>query len=405
MAHESSLPSSRVPRDASPNAWTLALDRRRAHHAARGGGSGGALIDLAEQNPTRLGLGALDDDARAAIAAALDAPYEPDARGLSVAREAIAAYYAARDLTVDPGDLVLASGTSEAFTHVLRLLCEPGDQILTLAPSYPLFAPLAALEAVETASVPLVLDGRWQLDLDAFERAATARTRAIVVVQPNHPTGSWLAAGERAALEARCAARGIAIVSDEVFGDFTRAPGDAPEREPSLLAEPRAVPVFVLHGLSKLCGMPQLKLSWIALAGPADLRARARAGLEWIADAFLSVGTPVQRALPRLLEARHAFRRRVLERTQANRDALVRALNTSDAEALPAEGGWVGVVRLPERVSAEALAVRLIDRDVIVHPGHFYDFDDDRHLVVSLLPQTDAFARGAERIAEAVAEP
>jgi hypothetical protein len=287
----------------------------------------------------------------------------------------------------------------------LRVLCEPGDRILTLAPSYPLFAPLAALEGVETASVPLEFDGRWRLDLDALERVFTPRTRAIVLVQPNHPTGSWLGAGERAALEARCAARGIAIVSDEVFGDFTGTPGDAPTCEPSLLAEPRAVPAFVLHGLSKLCGMPQLKLSWIALAGPADLCARARAGLEWIADAFLSVGTPVQRALPRLLEARHAFRRRVFERTHANRDALARALTTCGSEALPADGGWVAVLRLPERVSAEALAVRLIDRDVVVHPGHFYDFDDDRHVVISLLPQTDAFARGAERIAEAVAEP
>jgi aspartate/methionine/tyrosine aminotransferase len=391
-----------VTRAPTPGRWRSIAAARTT--PARGGASG-ALIDLAEQNPTRVGLGALDDDARAAIAAALEAPYEPDARGLSVAREAIAGYYAARDLTVDPGDLVLTSGTSEAFTHVVRLLCEPGR------PHPHAGTELSAVRAARRA--------RRRRDRERAARARRAlatrprrvrarghaRTRAIVVVQPNHPTGSWLAAGERAALEARCAARGIAIVSDEVFGDFTRAPGDAPEREPSLLAEPRAVPVFVLHGLSKLCGMPQLKLSWIALAGPADLRARARAGLEWIADAFLSVGTPVQRALPRLLEARHAFRRRVLERTHANRDALVRALSPSGAEALPAGGGWVAVVQLPERVSAEALAVRLIDRDVIVHPGHFYDFDDDRHLVVSLLPQTDAFARGAERIAEAVAEP
>jgi len=397
-----SLPSSRVPRDAEPNAWTLALERRRAHHAARGGARDIApLVDLTEQNPTRVGLGALDADARAALAAALEERYEPDPRGLAIAREAIAAYYAMRDLDVDPGDLVLASGTSEAFTHVLRLLCEPGDQVVTLAPGYPLFAPLAALEAVGTARVPFHFDGRWRLDLDAVDRVATARTRALVVVQPNHPTGSYLAADECAALEARCATRGIALISDEVFGDFLGTPAGTPGREPSLLG-PRAVPTFVLHGLSKLCGMPQLKLSWIALAGPAAGRARARAGLEWIADAFLSVNTPVQRALPRLLEARHAFRHRTLERTRANRDALAGALHGGDAEVLPAEGGWVALVRLPERVSAEALAVALLDRDVVVHPGHFYDVDDDRHLVVSLLPEPAAFVRGAERIAEAL---
>ncbi len=259
--------SRRVPAEAEPNAWTLAFERRRA--------AGARWIDLTQQNPTRVGLTTAGEAERAALADARAARYDPDPRGLPEARAAIAAYYAGRGLAV---------------SHLFRLLSDPGDRVLVPAPGYPLLAPLAALDGVEPVSYPL-LEGRgWRPDLAALERALGPGTRAVVVIQPNHPTGSRLDAAELETLDAACAARGVAVISDEVFGDFLwTAEGQPPGPEPSLLG-PRRAATFVLQGLSKLCGLPQLKLSWIALAGPAESRRRARAGLEWIADAYLSVG-------------------------------------------------------------------------------------------------------------------
>jgi alanine-synthesizing transaminase len=395
MRYRRGVLSRRLPQDTAPNEWTRALERRRE--------SGARLFDLTDQNPTRQGL----CDAAPALAALADpraARYQPEARGLRSAREAVAGYYAGRGLGVEPDDIVLTSGTSEAYSHLFRVLCDPGDQVLVPSPGYPLLGPLAALDAVELAPYPLVLADRWRPDLPALERAIGPRTRAVVVVQPNHPTGSCLDEAEIAALDALCAANDVAVIADEVFGDFLWAgEASAAGPAPSLLGERRS-PTFVLQGLSKLCGLPQLKLSWVALAGPAAARARARTALEWVADAYLSVGTPVQLALPALLEARHAFRARVLERVRANRDALVAALGACGARLLPAAGGWTTVVRLPEGVDAEALAIALLARDVVAHPGHFYDFEDDAHLVLSLIVQPEAFVEGAARIAAAVRE-
>ena len=385
--------SRRLPAESAPNDWSLARERRRL--------LGARTYDLTDQNPTRQGL----SDATPALEALVDsgnARYAPDPRGLASARESVAAYYAGRGLVLDPADLVLCSGTSEAYSHLFRMLCDPGDQVLGPAPGYPLFAPLAALDALELGSYPLMFDERWRPDLTALEAAFTPRTRAVIVVQPNHPTGSCFDAREAAALDALCARRDIAVIADEVFGDslWRREPVGA---APSLLG-PREAATFVLQGLSKLCGLPQLKLSWVALAGPEPLRRRAGGALEWIADAYLSVGTPVQRALPRLLESRHAFRARVLDRIDSNRAMLTAALGTSGARMLPAEGGWSATVRLPDGVAAEALALALLEHDVVVHPGHFYDFDDDAHLVLSLIVASEEMAEGAARLAARVGE-
>ena len=385
--------SRRVPAEFAPNDWSLVLERRRSR--------GARVIDLTDQNPTRLGLGDADG-ALAAPGDPRDARYEPAARGLPEAREAIAAYYAGRGLGVDPADLVLCSGTSEAYSHLFRMLCDPGDRVLVPAPGYPLFGPLAALDAIELARYPLVSGERWRPDLKALESAMDERTRAVITVQPNHPTGSCFDTREAEALDALCARRGVAVISDEVFGDFLWRGG--PVGEHASLLGPRETVTFALQGLSKLCGLPQLKLSWIAIAGPAVLRARAGEALDWITDAYLSVGTPVQRALPRLLDTRHAFRERVLERVGANRVTLEAALGTCGARVLPAEGGWSAVVRLPEGVEAETLALSLIERDVVVHPGHFYDFDDDAHLVLSLIVSPADMAEGAARLAATVRE-
>lgn len=391
--------SGRVPRDFEPTPWARLLAERRAH--------GATLLDLTEANPTRVGLSGAGPGELGALARVEGARYEPDARGSEAARAAIAAYYRARGLEVDARHLVLTAGTSEAYAHLFRLLADPGEAFLVPAPSYPLFEPLAALEGVTLRRYRLAWDGRWSLDRDslarAFEGAGGAGVRGVIVVQPNHPTGSCLDRDEIGHLETLCEAHGAAIVSDEVFGDFAWPPAEAPL--PSLLG-PRRVPTFVLSGLSKVCGVPGMKLSWIAAAGPAAAREQALAGLEWIADLFLSVGTPVQAALPRLLEARHAFRSGARERLRANLDAL-RAFTARrpEFELLAADGGWVAVLRAPLVRSEEDWTLELLRRDVVVHPGHFYDFDHGAHLVLSLIVGPHEFAEGLARLESLTATP
>lgn len=380
--------SRRVPHDLEPTPWALMLAERRASCVA--------LLDLTEANPTLVGLGGAGEHQLEALAAPAAARYEPDARGSPQARAAVAAYYAGRGLEVDPRHLVLTAGTSEAYAHLFRLLADPGGSFLVPAPSYPLFEPLAALEGVTLRRYRLAFDGAWSLDRDSLERAFGAGVRGVIVVQPNHPTGSCLAPDEIEHLESLCEAHGAAIVSDEVFGDFPWPPADVPL--PSLLG-PRRVPTFVLSGLSKVCGMPGMKLSWIAVAGPEAARERALAGLEWIADLFLSVGTPVQAALPRLLEARVLFQSRVRERLRENLEKL-RAFTARrpEFELLPAAGGWVAVLRVPGVRSDEEWALELLRRNVVVHPGHFYEFEGGAYLVLSLIVEPQRLAEGLDRL-------
>jgi alanine-synthesizing transaminase len=380
--------SRRVPHDLEPTPWAEALAARRL--------AGATLLDLTEANPTRVGLGVMSDGERAALGGEDAARYEPDPRGGAEARRAVARYYASRGHAVDPHDVVLVAGTSEAYSHLFRLLADPGESIAAPAPSYPLFEPLAALEGVRLERYRLAWDGAWHLDLDSLERALDAGARGVIVVQPNHPTGSCLAPPEIARLDALCAAREVAIVSDEVFGDFPRPP--AREPLPSLVGSRRA-PTFVLSGLSKVCGMPGLKLSWIVACGPDAARERLRAGLEWIADLFLSVSSPVQAALPRLLEARHGFQARVRERLAINLAALdALSGRRPDLTALPAQGGWMAVLPVPTTRSEDEWALALLERDVVVHPGHFYDFEKPACLVLSLIALPRTFAEALARI-------
>jgi len=379
------MPSRRLPEDFAPNEITELLERKR--------GAGETILDLTEANPTRVGLPGAGAVELRALSDARGSLYEPDPRGSLGAREAVARYYAGR---VSADDLVLVASTSEAYAHLMRLLCDAGDEILIPTPSYPLFAPLAALEAVHVESYRLAYHDRWRLDLDSLEAAVSPRTRAVVLVQPNNPTGSCLSGDEAAKVESFCAERGIAIISDEVFGDFPWPPSSAPL--PSMLGE-RRVLTFVLGGLSKLCGMPQMKLAWIALAGPAPLRRDALSGLEWIADLFLSVSTPAQVALPVLLEARHGFQRRVRERLAGNL-ARLRALGNGGPgfRVLEAQGGWSAVLETPG-VSGDFALEALRTHNVLVHPGHFYEIAEDRRVVVSLLPEAAVFNEAVARIA------
>lgn len=373
-----------IPRGAAPNEWARRLAARRA--------AGAPLLDLTEANPTSTGLSAVTPAVSAALAAAAAAPYAPDPRGSRAAREAIAAYYRERSLAADPERLILTAGTSEAYAHLFRLLAEPGDFVLAPAPSYPLFQPLAALESVEVREYPLRWDGQWHVDLDELERRIADGPRAVIVVQPNHPTGSWLAGADLDALERLCEARNVAILSDEVFGDYA---WDArPAGLPSLTGERRAL-TFVLSGVSKVCGLPQMKLGWIACGGPEAERDAALEGLEWIADLFLTVGSPAQGALPAMLAARHGFQARVIERIAVNRARLAAAIARRPELTLRSDpAGWVCVLRLPERRSEEAWVLALLERGVVVHPGHFYDLDRGAHLVASLIVEPGVFSGG-----------
>jgi hypothetical protein len=401
--------SSRLPGDAAPNAWARRLAELRA--------AGTERFDLTEANPTRTGLSAIGPAERAALqaaqAAALERPYEPDPRGLRVAREAVAGYYASRHLAADAEHIVLTTGTSESYAHLFRLLADPGDTVLVPAPSYPLVEPIATLENLRVRSYALAYDGRWHLDLDSLERGLAAGAKAVIVVQPNHPTGSCLDDRELAALEELCARHAAAIIADEVFGDFTwdftvpaprlrrrdHYPGGPPRLGlPSLVGE-RRVPTFVLSGLSKVCGLPQLKLGWIWAGGPAAERGRALAGLEWIADLFLSVASPVQLALPELLERRITFWNGTLIRLQGNRDRLTTSADRRpELSILAANGGWVACLRLPATRSEEEWTLALLERGVIVHPGHFYDFSFGPVVVISLIVQPRDFSLGLERL-------
>ena len=393
------LISGRVPRDLEPNDLSRAVaERRRA---------GADLLDLTETNPTRVGLAALDPASLSALAPPELSRYDPNPRGLPAAREAVASYLAARapagPAAFGPDSILLTAGTSEGYAHLFRLLCDPGDRVLAPRPSYPLLAGLAAAEGLELSTYRLAHDGRrWTLDLDSVEAGLARGARAVIVVEPNNPTGSCLAAEERAALEALCGRRGAAIVSDEVFGDFPWPPREAPLAG---FGPAAPVPTFVLGGISKLCGLPQLKLGWIAVAGPERERREALQGLEWIADLFLSVGSAAQLALPRLLEGRHGFLRRAAARLAGNLEALrATAARSGALEILAGEGGWSAVIRATGERGREPGGLPALARGVYLHPGHFYDLPDDRHAVVSLLPEPGVFQEALDRIAAMLAE-
>jgi hypothetical protein len=309
----------------------------------------------------------------------------------------VAADFARRGFPLDSGRVVLTASTSEAYAFLFKLLCEPGDEVLVPSPGYPLFDFLAALESVRVRSYALAHDGEWHLDLASLAAAVGPRTRAVVTVNPNNPTGAFLKRDELRALEALCAGRALALVSDEVFADFPFR--DDPRRQASVARDGPAL-AFALGGLSKSCALPQLKLAWIAVTGPERERTEALARLEVIADTYLSVSTPVQVAAPELLARREELQAPVRERVRANL-ALLRSRIPSDSSAslLEPEGGWYAVLRVPATIPEEERVVRLLEaHDVLVHPGYFFDFPSEAFLVASLLTPPRAFAAGIDRV-------
>lgn len=377
--------SDRTSWDLSPNALTAALEKRRRQ--------GRPVLDLMVSNPTCAGLNHLQgiDLTPPGTSSRV---YRPEALGLPAARQAVSDYYRERGLDVAAHRLLLTASTSEAYAYLFKLLADPGDEILVPRPSYPLFQYLGELEGVRVGTYPLRYgeDG-WRVDVDRLGAAVGPRTRALVVVSPNNPTGSYITPAERAALEGVALDCGLALIADEVFADY---PLEAPERGGPSLATDSRVLTFALSGLSKVLGLPQLKLSWLAVDGPEAEAADALSRLEVIADTYLSVGTPVQEALPRLLGHRIPIQTAIAARLRANLSLLrERAAGCQAVEVLRCEGGWYAVLRI--ETDAEELALRLLEgAGVLVHPGAFYDFPPGEFLVVSLLSQR--LAEGVERV-------
>ena len=379
--------SSRFHWDLQPNRLTGLLAAKRKQ--------GARVLDLTQANPTRAGI-EYPDELRRVFDDARLLRYDPLPAGSLEAREAVAGYYRQRGHAVEPGRILLTASTSEAYSYLFKLLADPGDQVLVPRPSYPLFEYLARMESIEVRQYPLEYHAGWAIDVDALASAITARTRAVVLVNPNNPTGSYIKRGELEALIRIAAERGIALISDEVFSDYAFAP-DA-DRVTSL-AGVEDCAAFAMSGLSKIAGLPQMKLGWIVGAGPARLRAEAMEKLEWIADTYLSVSTPVQCAAVRLLEYGAAVQRQIRERTAANLAFAREALAGTALEILAVEGGWSITVRVPRVRTEEEWCLELLERDnVLVQPGYFYDFESEAFLVASLLTAPAEFQDGITRI-------
>lgn len=378
--------SSRLNWSTAPNPLAKLLSEKRAR--------GDAVLDLTESNPTTAGFVYPQNRILRALADVRSLRYQPDPSGLPEARSAVADYYSGR---VEPERILLTASTSEAYEFVFKLLADPGDEVLVPRPSYPLFDFLAALESVRPVDYPLVYQKRWVIDFDALRRAITARTRAIVLVNPNNPTGSFLKKAELAQLIELCQKHQLAIVSDEVFSDYGF--GDEPHRVRSLV-DVQDVLTFVLSGLSKVVGLPQLKLGWIVVGGPAALRTQALERLELIADTYLSVGTPVQWAAGPLLRLREEIQPQILSRIWENLAALSHEVGPDSAwRVLAVEGGWYAILEAPRIHTEQDWVLTLLAEDnVLVQPGFFFDFESEAFLVASLLTPGDIFRTGLRRI-------
>jgi aspartate/methionine/tyrosine aminotransferase len=371
----------------APNRYTEAADRFRAE--------GRHALDLTASNPTRVNLSYDEAAILKSLASTDSLRYQPEPKGLLSARQAVAAYYQALACNVSPERILLTTSTSEAYSFVFRLLCDPGDEVLVPAPSYPLFQFLADLQDVKLVPYQLIYDHGWQIDIRGLEKKLTERARAILVVHPNNPTGSYVRPKEMRMLSWMCARRRMAVVADEVFLDYTL---EGPPHI-SFAGNARAL-TFTLSGLSKLAGLPQMKVAWLLTSGPEVLATQAMARLEVIADTFLSMNAPIQHALPTLLAQRNAFQHQLRVRLRANLKELDRQLADQKLiERLEVEGGWYVPLRVPATRSDEDLAIELLEKQsVLVHPGHFYDFPSDGYLVLSLLPTREDFRTGVRRI-------
>jgi aspartate/methionine/tyrosine aminotransferase len=377
--------SARTPADLAPNRLTIALDKLRA--------DGRRVVDLTESNPTRAGF-EYPGDLLAGLGDPRALTYNPRPFGLLDARRAVAREYARRGIKVSPDRIVLTTSTSEAYGLLFKLLADAGDEVLVPRPSYPLFDHLTRLELVNARPYGLDCHGGWRIDFASVERALTSRTRAILIVSPNNPTGSFVKADEVETLARLSADRGIALIADEVFADYELTP-DARAASGRVLNR-RDVLAFSLGGLSKSGGLPQVKLAWIAAAGPDGMVGTALERLELICDTYLSVSTPVQVAAAELVERAGVVREQIARRVKANyRWLCERAASAPACRVLASEGGWYAILQVPSLQSEETLVVDLLENDgVLTHPGYFFDFPSESYLIVSLLVAEEPFAEG-----------
>ena len=380
----------------SSNALAQAIAEVRA--------AGRVILDLTISNPTEAGIRADVEIVLAALANPAAMAYDPQPRGLLQARQAVCRYYReSHEVEVDPKNLILTTSTSEAYSYVFRLLCNVGDEVLVPKPSYPLFEFLADLADVKLVPYPLLYDHGWQIDFDSLQKAITPRTRAVILVNPNNPTGNYVSAGETAALNKLCRERSIALIVDEVFIDYALDSVNKGARRSSFAGNRDAL-TFTLSGVSKVSALPQMKLAWVATSGPEKMVTHAGARLEIIADTFLSMNAPVQLAAPVLLDQRQDVQTKLLDRVRTNLAELDRQLASHPScTRLLVEGGWYVILRVPVLGSDEELAIRLLrDASVSVHPGHFYDFPNEGYLVLSLITDPAIFREGISRLLQRV---
>jgi aspartate/methionine/tyrosine aminotransferase len=382
--------ASRTNWNLKPNRLAEALERHKA--------GGRRLLDLSASNPTECGFNYDSPAILQALGNAESLQYHPDPRGLKSARQGVSDYYAERGEQVSIDDLLLTASTSEAYSFIFRLLCNPGDELLIPTPSYPLFDFLADVNDVKLIRYPLFYDHGWHIDVHALKQAVTPRTRGVIVVHPNNPTGHFTRTEEVAHLNQICSANQMAIIADEVFLDFSLG-----ATAKSFVANPGAL-TFTMSGISKISGLPQMKLAWLAASGPEAMRREALARLEMIADTYLSLNAPIQLAAPILLRQRTAFQQQLMARVRTNlADLDAQLAKEKRFDRLNVEGGWYAVLRVPATRPDEELAIDLLENhDVYVHPGHFYDFPGDGYLVVSLITPEQDFAEGVRRLLSVV---
>jgi alanine-synthesizing transaminase len=376
--------------------WKLTANRfTEAQRRLRDTGS--EILDLSVSNPTRADLPYDSDSILAALNSPAAMDYDPQPKGLLSARQAVAAYYREQGDAVDPESIVLTTSTSEAYSYVFRLLCNPEDEILVPKPSYPLFEFLAELQDVKLVPYPLLYDHGWQIDFPSLYKAVNHRTGAVVVVHPNNPTGSYVSTEERKALNDFCKEFALALIVDEVFLDYSH---DGSAR--ATFAANQNVLTFTLSGVSKISALPQMKLAWAVTSGPQQVVVDALERMEVIADTYLSMNAPIQLAAPVLLEQRRSMQPLLLDRLRVNLEELDRQLAKQKTCArLQVEGGWYAVLRVPVTQLDEDLAIKLLEKqNVLVHPGHFYDFPRDGYLVMSLITPPEKFRKGIRLVIE-----
>jgi alanine-synthesizing transaminase len=361
---------------------------RVAQKAAALRSSGRKLLDLTQSNPTRCGFRYLDSHMLDPLMRADALVHHPSPKGLTEPREAIAAYYRSQGFEVDPFHICIVAGTSDAYSYLFRMLLEPGESLLVPSPSYPLLDFIARLNDVTLKSYPLHYDDRWWVDIDAIRETADDRTRAIVIINPNNPTGSFVSKGEMRDIVAFARERQIALIVDEVFFDYQLC-----DETPHSAVMIDSALTFTLNGISKTLGLPQMKLSWVVVGGPADLVATASERLDIIADTYLSASTPIQLALKGWLDHKDDIQSEILGRVRENRSTL----QSFDAcTTLNIAGGWSAIVRVPSLTGAEDFVLQLMEKDgVLVDPGSFYGFASDNYIVLSLLPASDVFREAA----------